>query len=619
MESSHIRSVSPFGDLLQDMEEIDHSIIKYQFGNDGVSEGDIEGEVDADTDQDVNLEEDDMLFDDVEPISDILLYIDYDLEANSSTTHKASIQDIEKLYEECASKSMELYIVTERGMEDELLNRIYEHSSKLTEIYNQTQIGFIKTDEAHDIVMKRALGIFYFSQRKNEYLSKNFSKLLEYNKFVLHKKFDSYTALLDVLSVRRSLNHPYENDGFIEYYKNLDGESTLPESNAAFDAFYQERIQKKATGVPVPAPAPVPAPVPVPVPVPSEATFVTSEVPAQAEAEAEEEPKRVIQIKKAKGTIFRTTEYKILNVLYTTYIDIQYMKEVDPTAKIDIMVNNAQKFALMHNCRNPAIDIIYIYHCDAEEDLMKDFMANLTEEECKKIRFLENSYQDVFMIKDVMNHANQHHANDIIFIIRSDCFIDFTASSISKIVVSLTMETSNKKAYVISRSERLMNGHIFKDPRYASNYYAISQDLYIFQAPLQLAEIEAEEKKAAEGEEAKEETGEIVYSDIDFYEGHHELIFNKVLETNGYRLYNDTESIRVIRVMTTNDMRPTSLDKREIVKIASHKMCKHTNYYYLPENAGLNSMSVQEMFEKFYMSEDEIYQAKRYIYLNFCK
>ena len=594
-------------------------MMAYKFGEEDFSDGDpdVEGEVD------------DILFDDVEPISDILLYIDYDLEARSSTNN-ASIQDIEKLYEECAAKSMELYIVTERGMEDELLNRIYEHSSKLTEIYNQTQIVFIKTDEAHDIVMKRALGIFYFSQRKNEYLSKNFAKLLEYNKFVLHKKFDSYTALLDVLNVRRSLNHPYENDGFIEYYKNLDGGSTLPESNAVFDAFYQEHSQKKSSsraeskkvsddsGSLPPPPISAPAPGLVPT-LPVASSFVTSETPAAAaggEEEIKEESKRLIQIQRKKSTIFRTTEHKILNVLYTSYININYMKDEDPKANVDIMVNNMQKYAIMQNCLNPAIDIVYIYHCDSDEDLMKDFIPNLSEDDCKKIRFLENTYQDVFMVRDAVEHANQHHPHDIIYLIRADCYIA-PSSQLSKITVGITMDTTGMRAYSISRSERLINGHVIKDPRYLSNYYAIAQDLFIFQSPLKLPLMDADGSAGAGA--GAGEGDHIVFKEVDLYEAHHELIFNKILEKSGYRLFNDSESVNVLRMLRSNDMTQQNLDKREIVKPSSHKMCKHINYAYLPESKALAIMSVQEMIEKFHITEDDLYHLKRHIYLNFCR
>ncbi len=589
----------------------------------------------------------------IKPIAYILLYVDHDMEVKRENyhphhAHYLDLSELERIYDECAEKSIDLYLAVDRGAEEELLGRIFEHSPRLSDGYTNSRVMFIKSDEAEDAIMKGSLGVFFFCRNKNEYLTRNFGKLIDYNKFVLHKKFDSYKALLDVLVNRRSCSHPYENDAFMHYYKILPSPAD-PTLDMLFNSFYQRYLHKKLqvsdlhlTLPPVPEAAP-----PVPEAAPSAESrkilkkqlspiaakvsattttdhFVTSddgmkeEMPkeeAEAKADAEEEGKaaaaptseRPIQIKREKAAIFRLPENKIHNVLYTAYIDINYMREEDKTIKVDLMVNHAQKFAIMQNCRNPSIDIVYIYHCDAEEDLMRDFMQNLTEEECKKIRFLENSYQDVFMVADAVKHANENHPSDIIYLIRCDCYIG-DSSLLSKIMVSFTMDTSHKRAYSVSRSERTMSGYVFKDPRYVANYYSISQDLFIFESPLQIKEEAADAAETA----AK-------FSELDLYEGHHELVFNKILEENGYRLYNDTETVKVLRVMKSNDMSQHSLDKREIVKPSSNKMCNTANYSYLPEGFALGLMSVDEMVEKYHITEDELYQLKRYIYLHFCR
>ena len=550
----------------------------------------------------------------IQPITDILVYVDHDIELKSGRADRFDLSELERLYSECVPKSIEIYLVVDPIAEEELLARIYEHSPTLANQYHQGDLVIIKSEEAHEMVMKRSLGIFYFSTRKSDYLTRSFAKIIEYNKFVLHKKFDTYSALLDVLLARRGWKHPYENDAFMHYYKVLP---SLDDSHdRIYNSFYQEYLQKKLlshdgngpTALILPPVPPVKSTTQSqPQPQSKEDGFVTSDGggidPPPPLSPSMEDKTRPIQLKREKTAIFRSVDQKVLNIVYTAYVDIHYLQTTDPEAKIDIMVNNIQKFAIMENCRHPAIDHVYVYHCDAEEDLMKDFIANLTEEECKKIHLLDNDYQDTFILSKAVAHANENHAHDIIYLIRADTLIDRHTSVLSRISVAFMMDPDGgaKRAYSISRMERGINGKTMKDPRHAMNFYATTQDLYIFRAPMIIANM-AEE-----------------YQEIDFYETHHELVMNRILEVNEYRLLNDVESVKICRMLTSNDFSPRSLDKRELVKPGESKFCLTKNYSYLPENVSLNALSIDDMIEKFHINEEDLYTLKRYIYLNYCR
>ena len=543
----------------------------------------------------------------IQPITDILVYLDYDILPKADPINRFDLSELEKLYDECMPKSIEIYVVVDPIVEDEFLSRVYEHSPKISDLYHQGQIVIIKSDEAHEMVLKRSLGIFYFSTRKSDYLTRSFTKMIEYNKFVLHKKFDTYSALLDVLLARRGWKHPYENDAFMHYYKALPALQEM--IDVSYNTFYQEYLHKKLQNhdlvLALPSPPPqTPPGLFSPQTVETVESFVTSHMETlPPPSPAPTLPTKTIQMKREKSAIFRPMDQKVLNIVYTAYVNIHYLKATEPDTPIDIMVNNIQKFAIMENCRNQVIDQVYVYHCDAEEDLMKDFIQNLTEEECKKIHLLDNDYQDTFILSNAIAHANENHVNDIIYLIRADTLIDRQASVLSRVSVALMMDPDGgpKRAYSISRSERTIHGKTIKDPRHMQNFYATTQDLYIFRAPMLITNMVDE------------------YKEIDFYETHHELVMNRILEVNEYKLFNDVESVKICRMLTSNDVSPRSLDKRDLVKPGESKFCLVKNYSYLPENIGLSTLTVEDMIEKFHITDEDLYTLKRYIYLNYCR
>ncbi len=418
-----------------------------------------------------------------------------------------------------------------------------------------------KNEEKYNL--ENSLAIFYLTKKKGKYFTENFMEIMELKKLIIFEEMDKYKSILNVIKKFKSSNDKYvfKNPKFYNYYGFLEGSDEI---NELYNKVYEER-NKSIYYVP---------------PIVEEQEEKKEEISyrfikkVNKEKKYEEEEKKIIYEKKKNE---EDENNKIKNVVYTYYIETN-----------DSITNDIQRGCILENCRNKSLDIIYIYVDDNDKRNYLDCLLKdkLNEENYRKITFILNETYGIYNIMNVIKQSNKDHDGDIIYILRSDTIIPYQ-ESIDNIYFEFLDNV--RKVYGISRVERNLNGHMYKDEMLGQLFYATSQDMFIYNSPLKV--------------ENKEE--EI----INFYEENSELLINKMLEYNDYEVMNDTTNYKLIRILG-NDKERYIMKKMENKKNEENEI--QNKYKYNPENNGLESIPIEHFFKQ--LDEKEILYVKQHIF-----
>ncbi len=489
-------------------------------------------------------------------INDSYIVLYYDIEDNEN------ILKLENLINESNDAQIKIMLCGTDYDNDFISSNFVKNFIELI-LKNQNFNNIIKLCEKEDEkkCLENCLAIFYLTKKKGKYFTENFNEIMDLKKFILHEEMDKYRTIFNVIKKFKNSDEKYifKNPKFYNHYGFLEGSDEI---NELYNKIYEERT--KNMYIP-----------------PTKLETISEEsnesqrfLKKRMNKEEVNEEKRIQYIKSKDDK-----NEKIKNILYTYYVETD-----------DGTTNDIQRGCILENARNKCIDKLYIYIDDNDKKdylnaLLKD---KLIQENYNKINFIENENSGFFNIIDVVNKSNKDHYGDIIYILRSDTIIPYQ-ESIENIYFDFI---DNKKVYGISRVERNLNGNMYKDQTLSQFFYALSQDMYIYQSPLILDKNKTDI--------------------INFYEEYSELIFNKVLENNEYEIYNDTEKYKLIRILV-NDKERHIIKKIEVKKNEENEM--GNKYKYNPENSGLNSIPIEHFIKQ--LDENEIFLVKQSIFNKF--
>lgn len=245
------------------------------------------------------------------------------------------------------------------------------------------------------------------------------------------------------------------------------------------------------------------------------------------------------------------------------------------------ILNIIQKKCIFENLKNKYVNKVIIIGNNLKESL-KDILAEnnearklITEEIFIKEGFIDITFKDIFEI------INNKYNNKIFCILRSDIILpnqDVLGD------VQIEIEEYNKKIYCISRVERLINGNLIKYDKLNKIFYSTEQDAWIFKSPLNI------DLKLLEN--------------IYFYERFSELELNNILKINNYKIINDTNKYKILRILTDNN-----IENRLILNINSVK--KDINkLFLLPDEDSFNKIPIEHLIKIFNLNEQELYNLK---------
>lgn len=270
------------------------------------------------------------------------------------------------------------------------------------------------------------------------------------------------------------------------------------------------------------------------------------------------------------------------NIYCTFYINTEH-----------ILTNDIQIKCIIENCKNKLFNkyIIISYN---KEDYLKNYLKNvLSIDIMNNIIFIQNDNETIFKIYNIINYLNTNYLGDIVYLARSDIIIP-QQDKIKNIQLKLL---ESKNIYAISRIERKLDGVMFKDNFCNSLLYSHLQDLYIFKPFINIDLNNNIE----------------IYNNLDYYSHNFEILFNKLLESSGYNIINDTINCKILRIMCSDNV-----NERHIMKENSI-IYKDYNCSYIAENNIINKYSLENYLNNVDLTEEEIYLVKQYIFKLFIK
>ncbi len=455
--------------------------------------------------------------------------------------------------------------------------------------------------------LENSFCIFYFLKYKNDYFTKNIKEIINLNKFILHKNMDKYKALINVLKDLNHKNHIFNQNNFLNYYHKLEGTEEL---NLIFNKYINKDIDDNN--------------------VPKKIKLIKKviheeeekeegeneeeekeeekkkeekeeeEKEEEKEEEEKEEEKKEEEKEEEKKEEEKKEEKK--NKIEKN-ISIQLNKNDDMKVNnvyitfynhtLHNLTNDIQIKCIIENCKNKLFNKYVIYHDNKNEYLIDYFKNELNEEFIQNIIFIHNEDGNILKINKVIDYINKNYIGDIIYLSRSDILIP-EQNNIKNIQFKLF---ENNYVYAISRIERKLDGTMFKESAFNNLLYSHLQDLYIFKAQLHI-----DIKNNIE-----------IYGSLDFYETKFEILFNKILENNGYYIINDTNNCKILRILCNNDA-----NERYIMKECKIDY-KDYNCSYIAENNILNKFNLENYLKNMDLNEDELYLVKQYIFKLFIK
>ena len=400
-------------------------------------------------------------------------------------------------------------------------------------------IVVLASDAHEEKLWAGSLCVFYFSKYKRSFLHKDATRIREMDRFILYRQMDSYEKFINLLLQLQNDRKKgvFHEQNWWTYYHTLIFEMDTEEAEAGAE------VEAEVEGETEPV------------------------LDGEGEGETFEEHIR-FHLRKMQDPV-----PKIQHVMYTYY---------HPTT--DPVTNLIQKKCILENLRNKTIDRFYLF---ADLTQMTDEGGELQGDAKMEIVPLGSP---TFSFHRLIEHANEHHSHDIIYLIRSDMVLP---NQESLETLEYTFYENPMMIYALSRIERTLQGHMFKDQACMSMMYSHEQDLYIYQAPLLLSPASLFQP---------------LLEGIDFYGKHEELRLNWLLEMAGYTLYNDTEKFKVIRIMTQEGQRHILRPGRNA------RLACEGDLTFLPENSGIRHLPLDQLIRNCQMNEEGEYQLKKWLY-----
>jgi hypothetical protein len=244
------------------------------------------------------------------------------------------------------------------------------------------------------------------------------------------------------------------------------------------------------------------------------------------------------------------------------------------------LLNIIQKKCIFENLKNKYINKVVVIG-DKLDERLKDIFKNnesknlITEQFLINEEFIDLSFKDIFEI------INKKYINKVFCILRSDIILPNQESLED---IEIDMEEYDKKVYCISRIERLITGNLIKYDKLNKIFYSSEQDAWIFKSPLNI-NLE-------------------LLKNIYFYERFSELELNNILKINNYKIINDTNKYKVLRILTDNN-----IEYRQILNVNSLKRDVNT-FFLLPDEDSFNKIPIDHLIKIFNLDEQELYNLK---------
>jgi hypothetical protein len=244
------------------------------------------------------------------------------------------------------------------------------------------------------------------------------------------------------------------------------------------------------------------------------------------------------------------------------------------------LLNIIQKKCIFENLKNKYINKVIVIGNKLDERL-KDIIENNESKNLIMEEFLINEEFIDLSFKDIFEIINNKYSNKVFCILRSDIILPNQESLED---IEIDMEEYDKKIYCISRIERLINGNLIKYDKLNKIFYSSEQDAWIFKSPLNI-NLE-------------------LLKNIYFYERFSELELNNVLKINNYKIINDTNKYKVLRILTDNN-----IEYRQILNINTVKRDVNT-FFLLPDEDSFNKVPIEHLIKIFNLDEQELYNLK---------
>ncbi len=258
---------------------------------------------------------------------------------------------------------------------------------------------------------------------------------------------------------------------------------------------------------------------------------------------------------------------------------LTYYKHYD----IEIL-NNIQKKCIFENLKNKYINKVIVIGYKLNERL-KDIIENNESKNLIIEEFLINEEFTDLSFKDIFEIINNKYNNKMFCILRSDIILpnqDILEN------IHIEKEDYEKKVYCISRIERLINGNLIKYDKLHKIFYSSEQDAWILKSPLNI----------------NLDLLKYIY----FYEKFSELQLNNILKNYNYKIINDTNTYKILRILTDNN-----IEHRPILNINSGKK-DINNFFLLPDEDSFSKVPIEQLIKICNLDEQELYNLKCYIF-----
>jgi hypothetical protein len=244
------------------------------------------------------------------------------------------------------------------------------------------------------------------------------------------------------------------------------------------------------------------------------------------------------------------------------------------------LLNIIQKKCIFENLKNKYINKVIVIGNKLDERL-KDIIENNESKNLIKEEFIINEEFIDLSFKDIFEIINNKYSNKVFCILRSDIILPNQEGLED---IEIDMAEYDKKIYCISRIERLINGNLIKYDKLNKIFYSSEQDAWIFKSPLNI-NLE-------------------LLKNIYFYERFSELELNNILKINNYKIINDTNKYKVLRILTDNN-----IEYRQILNVNSVKRDINT-FFLLPDEDSFNKIPIEHLIKIFNLDEQELYKLK---------
>ena len=251
------------------------------------------------------------------------------------------------------------------------------------------------------------------------------------------------------------------------------------------------------------------------------------------------------------------------------------------------IINIIQKKCIIENLKNKYINKVIVITNNDNVIHLKDILDNQYSKNLiiEKSTYNDESYKDIFEI------INKKYNNHIFCILRSDIVLP-NQDSLGDILMEF--EDNKNKIYCISRIERLINGVLIKYDKLNKIFYSTEQDAWIFKSPLNI--------------------NLDYFNNIYFYEKFSELALNNILKNNNYKIINDSNKYKILRILTDNNIK-----NRHILNISDKRKTTIDNLLLLPDNDSFNKVSVEQLVQIINLDEKELYSLKCEIFNKYLK